>query len=167
MVEWYLASLNRGSEGDEQGSHLHIDNHSQLGEVFEATEERVQTVIDRHPRVAGKVRVTLAYDGERFAEHMRTAHVLFGWDVADRALLRGGAPNLRWIHAHGAGISHLMPLDWLPLSVALTNSRGVHGQRAAEYVCMAVLMLNNRIPEMVTSQREGRWVQRFNDDLVG
>ena len=147
--------------------HLHIDNYRALGEVFEATEERVQRVLEGYPRLTDKVRVTIAYDGERFAEHIATAHALFAWDVADRTLIRDNAPNLRFFHAHGAGVSHLMPLNWLPRAVTLTNSRGVHGQRAMEYVCMAVLMLNNRVPEMVTSQREGRWIQRFNDDVVG
>ena len=147
--------------------HLHIDNYPELGEVFEATEERVQRVLDGYPRLTDKVRVTIAYDGERFAEHIRTAHALFAWDVSDRTLIRTDAPKLRFIHAHGAGVSHMMPLDWLPRAVVLTNSRGVHGQRAMEYVCMAVLMLNNRVPEMVTGQREGRWLQRFNDDVAG
>ena len=147
--------------------HLHIDNYTPLGEVFEATEERVQKVLRGYPRLAGKVEVTIAYDGDRFAEHIATAHALFAWDAHERPLIRSSAPNLRFIHAHGAGVSHLMPLDWLPRSVILTNSRGVHGQRAMEYVCMAVLMLNNRVPEMVTSQREGQWIQRFNDDVVG
>ena len=147
--------------------HLHIDNYTALGEVFEATEERVNSVLQRFPRLTDQVRVSIGYDGDRFAEHISTAHALFAWDVSDRALVRGGAPNLRFIHAHGAGVSHMMPLDWLPRTVTLTNSRGVHGQRAMEYVCMAVLMLNNRVPEMVTSQREGQWIQRFNDDLMG
>ena len=147
--------------------HLHIDNYTELGEVFEATEARVQSVMSAHSRLKDKVRVTIAYDGERFAEHIRTAHALFAWDVSERALLREGAPNLRFVHAHGAGVSHLMPLDWLPREITLTNSRGVHGQRAMEYVCMAVLMLNNRVPEMITSQREGQWIQRFNDDVTG
>ena len=145
--------------------HLHIDNYRALGEVFEATEERVQRVLAGYPRLTDKVQVTIAYDGDRFAEHIATAHALFAWDVADRTLIRTSAPNLRLFHAHGAGVSHLMPLDWLPRAVTLTNSRGVHGQRAMEYVCMAVLMLNNRLPEMVTSQREGQWIQRFNDDV--
>ena len=147
--------------------HLHIDNYTELGEVFEASEARVHRVLERYPRLTDKVRVTIAYDGERFAEHIATAHALFAWDVSDRTLVRTDAPNLQFIHAHGAGVSHMMPLDWLPRAVTLTNSRGVHGQRAMEYVCMAVLMLNNRVPEMITSQREGRWIQRFNDDVSG
>jgi len=32
---------------------------------------------------------------------------------------------------------------------------------------MAVLMLNNRLPEMVTNQRQGRWEQLFNSAVVG
>ncbi len=51
--------------------------------------------------------------------------------------------------------------------MTFTNNRGVHGARAAEYAIMAVLMLNNRVPEMVTHQRAGRWEQTFNTGIAG
>jgi glyoxylate/hydroxypyruvate reductase len=54
--------------------------------------------------------VTIGHDGDVYARAMRTAHVLFGWRF-DRAGLAEKAPNLRWVHARGAGINHLMPLD--------------------------------------------------------
>jgi len=43
----------------------------------------------------------------------------------------------------------------------------VHGSRAHEYAIMAILMLNNRVPEMVTHQRAGRWQQVFNSGIEG
>ena len=51
--------------------------------------------------------------------------------------------------------------------MVFTNNRGVHGARAHEYAIMAVLMLNNRVPEMVTHQRAGRWEQTFNTGIAG
>jgi phosphoglycerate dehydrogenase-like enzyme len=77
------------------------------------------------------------------------------------------AQRLRWIHQTGAGISHLLPLDWLPDHVVLTNSRGVHEQKAGEFAACALLMLNNLIPIYVTNQRKQRWVQEFNDPIDG
>ena len=61
----------------------------------------------------------------------------------------------------------MLPLTWLPKGVVLTNNRGVHGNRATEYVIGAVLMLNNRLPEMVTDQRARRWQQCFNTTIRG
>ena len=88
------------------------------------------------------------------------------WKI-DLSNLKERAPNLKWIHVTGAGIEYFTPFDWLPDGVTFTNNRGVHGERANEYTIMAVLMLNNRIPEMVTSQREGVWRKAFNTGVAG
>ena len=146
--------------------HLHIDNDTSLGEVFEVTPARIRDALKKFPKVKAKVRITLEDDGERLDEHLRTADVLFGWNF-DRSNLAERAPRLRWIHAPGAGINHFLPFDWLPAHVVFTNNRGIHGARAHEYAIMAILMLNNRVPEMVTNQRRGKWQQVFNSGIEG
>ena len=146
--------------------HMHIDNDSSLGEVFEVTPARIKASLARFPAVAKRLDITLEQDGHRLEEHLRTADVLFGWRF-DRGNLARRAPKLRWIHAPGAGINHFLPFDWLPPGVVFTNNRGVHGARAHEYAIMAILMLNNRVPEMVTHQRAGRWQQVFNSGIEG
>lgn len=146
--------------------HLHVENSRDMGAVFEATPARVEAALARHPRLKGKVKLTIGYDGDIYAKAMRSAHVLFGWHF-DREDLARKAPNLRWVHAHGAGVNHLMPLDWLPPGAVLTNSRGVHGARADEYTLMAILMLNNGLPRMMNNQRQARWEQIFNNSVVG
>ncbi len=146
--------------------HLHIENNRELGEVFEASRKRVKEALARHPSLKGRLKITIGYDGDIYANAMRTADVLFGWRFA-RDDLAARAPNLRWIHAHGAGVNHLMPLDWLPRGVVLTNSRGVHGPKADEYTVMALLMLNNQLPRIVTNQRRARWEPAFNSGIAG
>ena len=146
--------------------HLHVDNLTRLGEVFHASPDRIEEARRRHPEVAAQVKITMGYDNEGLEEALRTADVLFGWEFS-RENLSERAPRLRWFHAHGAGVNHLMPLDWLPRGAVLTNSRGVHGERATEYAAMALLMLNNRVPEMVTWQRRGRWGKFFNSHIRG
>lgn len=146
--------------------HLHIENMSALGEVFEATPARVEAALARHPSLRRKVEITIGRDGDIFEREMPTADVLFGWQF-DRANLEALAPRLRWVHAHGAGVSHLMPLDWLPKGAVLTNSRGVHGPKADEYTIMAILMLNNNLPQCVSQQREARWNQVFGTAIAG
>jgi len=81
--------------------------------------------------------------------------------------LAKAAPNLRWIHIIGAGIEPLLPLDWLPDGFVLTNNSGVHVQKTREAAMMALLMLNARLPAIVTNQREARWDQIFTPRIAG
>jgi glyoxylate/hydroxypyruvate reductase len=157
----------RGGEGTlELPLHLHVETNRDMGEVFQVTPERVEEALGRHPRLAGNVRVTIGCDGDIYSRAVRTADVLFGWRF-DRENLAEKAPRLRWIHVHGAGINHLIPLDWLPRGAVLTNSRGIHGEKADEYTIMAILMLNNRMPEIMNNQRRGIWEQPFNTAVAG
>ena len=172
-----IHSLDSNSAGVEMASdtasrehahkiHMHVDNVTRLGEVFHASRARVDAALARRPEVATRIEVTIGYDNDGLEEQLGTVDVLFGWDIPLQRLAQR-APGLRWFHAHGAGINHLMPLDWLPAGAVLTNSRGVHGERATEYAAMAILMLNNRVPEMVTHQRQGRWGKFFNTHIGG
>ena len=77
------------------------------------------------------------------------------------------APDLKWIHIIGAGIEPLLPLDWLPSGVVLTNNSGVHFEKAVESVTMVLLMLNSRIPEMVHNQIGSIWNQLFTPAIRG
>ena len=66
-----------------------------------------------------------------------------------------------------AGVNHLLPLDWLPRGVVLTNSSGVHSELAGQYAAGAVLALNFRVPVHATNQRNGLWDQVFNSPVGG
>jgi glyoxylate/hydroxypyruvate reductase len=146
--------------------HLHIENTGSLGPVFQVTKQTLTEALARHPSVAKRITVTIGTDGDIYNDAVKTAEVLFGW-AFDRRRLAESARRLKWIHVHGAGVNHLFPLDWLPKGAVLTNSRGVHGDRAGEYAMMAVLALNNRLPEMFTNQQNARWEQLYNTGIVG
>jgi phosphoglycerate dehydrogenase-like enzyme len=77
------------------------------------------------------------------------------------------APRLRWIHIIGAGIEPLLPLDWLPPGMVLTNNSGVHAEKIHEAATMALLMLNARIPAIITNQKNARWDQIFTPCIAG
>jgi phosphoglycerate dehydrogenase-like enzyme len=83
------------------------------------------------------------------------------------ATLAKAAPNLRSIHMTGAGIEPLLPLDWLPEAVTLTNNSGVHFDKCRESAMMALLMLNGRVPAFAANQRRGCWEQIFTPTVMG
>ena len=145
---------------------LHIENVTALGDVFEITESRLNEALTRHPDIANEFKITIGYDGYGFRQAIANADVLFAWDF-ERTELAAIAPRLLWIQLQGAGVNHLLPLNWIPQGVTLTNSRGVHGKRASEYVMMAILALNNGLPKMMTNQRERRWRQVHNSAIDG
>ena len=146
--------------------HLHIENDNRLDHVFECSAKRVRAALARNPALKDKIRVTIGYSGDKLERELKTADALFCWKVNFPGIEKR-APKLKWIHIHGAGVEHLLPLDWLPKGMKLTNSSGVHGRRAVEYAATAVMMLNNRIPELVTHQRARRWQQCFNSSIDG
>jgi len=67
------------------------------------------------------------------------------------------APRLKLLLITNAGLDRLAPFDWVPPGLALLNNAGVHATKAGEFAIMSVLMLANRVPEMVTHQRAGHW----------
>lgn len=91
--------------------------------------------------------------------------------VTDKDVLAGllplRAPRLKLLFVANAGLDNLAPFDWLPPGVALLNNRGAHAAKAGEFGVMAVLMLANRVPEMVTHQRAGRWRKLWGTVLNG
>ena len=151
---------------NERQIHLHVENSRDVNEVFDISANRVADALARHPEIAAGVRISIGYGGDVLDRELAGADAVMCWDF-DRRDLRRRAPNLRWVHTHGAGVSHMMPLDWLPSGAVLTNSRGVHAQRATEYAFMAILMLNNRIPEMIANQQRARWQEVFNTGIEG
>lgn len=147
-------------------THVHIENNRDLGQVFEFTPQALEAARRRSPASKRRLSFTVGYDGDILENALRTADGLIGWNF-DRRDLSRRAPRLKWVHSIGAGVEHMLPLDWVPRGVTLTNNRGVHGERATEYIAAAVLMLNNRIPEMVRHQQEARWVPSYNTSIKG
>jgi len=146
--------------------HIHIENISTQAPVFQIRPEQYEAAAARHRKLAARLRTTIGWDLEMFDAAMQTAEVLIGWRFPREDLARR-APRLRWIHMTGAGIEHIMPLDWLPPGAVVTTNSGVHAQKAGEFATMALLMISNRIPAMFTAQREGRWHRIFSTPIRG
>ncbi|MFN7084991.1 MAG: D-2-hydroxyacid dehydrogenase [Burkholderiales bacterium] len=145
---------------------VHIENARKKASIFHITQALWDAACARHRDLAGKLDVTIGWDGDVLDDALCTADIVIGVP-ARRNDLRERAPRLRWLHATSAGVDGLLPLDWLPRGVAFTNNRGAHGVKAEQYVRMALTMLNTRLPEILTDQRARRWRQLFSPSIEG
>jgi phosphoglycerate dehydrogenase-like enzyme len=146
--------------------HLHLESASKRSPLFHLTEEKWAAAAKRHRDLAKKLRVTIGWDGDIIDDALKTADVMINSNPP-REHLRERAPRLKWIQTTGAGVDGLMPMSWLPEDVALTNNSGAHGEKAEDSCAMALLMLNARMPEVLTNQRERRWQPIFTTPIEG
>ena len=84
-----------------------------------------------------------------------------------RERLRERAPRLKWIQTTGAGLDAILPLDWLPPGITLTNNRGAHGEKAEDSCTMALLVIHTRLAEMMANQRNHVWKQILSAPIAG
>jgi phosphoglycerate dehydrogenase-like enzyme len=147
---------------------VHIENVSTYHRHVQIDRSAYQRVAKRHPDIARRLDVTIGWDYQDFDQHMKDAEVLvfMGLDFKPAGFAER-APKLKWIQMTSAGVEHIMPFDWLPAHVAMTNNSGVHAEKHGEFGITAVLMLNNNVPVMTTSQRECRWRTVFGTAIAG
>jgi phosphoglycerate dehydrogenase-like enzyme len=117
--------------------------------------------------LAKKLRVTAGWDNEIIDEALNTADFMITNAEPPRDHLRQRAPHLKWIQTTAAGIDSLMPLDWLPLDITLTNNRGAHGPKAEEACLMTLLMLQARMPEIMRNQQQRVWEGVYTVPIAG
>lgn len=146
--------------------HLHLESFRKSPALFHLTEERWKAAAQRHRAAARSLEVTIGWDGDILDEALKTADVMINSNPPSERL-RERAPRLRWIQTTGAGIEHLLPLDWLPLDIALTNNSGAHSAKAEDSCTMAISLLNTRLPQMLANQRAHRWEQIYTSPVAG
>ena len=145
---------------------MHFQSNPKASSVFHTTPDLYAAAAKRHRDVSRYVDATMSMDLDHLETHLRDADVLVGFRFP-RARLASRAPRLQWIHIIGAGVEHLLPFDWLPPGVKLVNNRGVHAPKAGEFAAMAILMLNNALPAVITNQRQRRWEEIFSTPVTG
>ena len=127
-------------------------NTAEGEDVFTITNERFANVLKEFTDIENSLDPFIDWDTDHFDQSMQDAEVLLTWNLPTENLAQK-APKLKWIHCIGAGVEHMLPMDWLPEGVTLTNNKGVHAAKAAEFGLMSVLMLHSHIPAVVTNQR--------------
>jgi len=134
--------------------------------VFTISKEKYDVATEKYPELANQLDVFVDWDTDHFAESMKTAEVLLTWNLPTENLAEV-APKLKWIHIIGAGVEHLCPMNWVPEGVTVTNNKGAHADKAGEYALMAVLMLHNKMPAVLTNQRSNHWESLFSTPIEG
>lgn len=146
--------------------HIHLQNPA--GEtLFAFSDSMWAAACDRAGAIAQGHQVTIGRTPADFATAMRTAEAV----ISDAGVLRScmpfAAPHLKLVFVTNAGLDALAPYDWLPPGAALMNNRGTHAGKAGEFGIMSLLMLANRVPRMVTQQRQGVWKEMWGSVLGG
>src|SRR3990172_2250913 len=93
--------------------HLHIENTRNKASIYHITHERWDAACKHHRGLAGRLHVTIGWDGDIIEGAPKTADILVGVP-ARRDSLAARAPRLRWIHSTSAGVDGFLPFDWLP-----------------------------------------------------
>jgi phosphoglycerate dehydrogenase-like enzyme len=154
----------------EPDRHLHFETRATKPRVFKMTEEGIASAKARST-VPG-ARTSLGHDLTDLGWLSDTTGLVTSNDIIRDPKfpirnLGSVAPRLRWIHIIGAGVEPLLPLDWLPEHVILTNNSGIHVEKTRESAMMALLMLNARLPTIATNQRNAHWEQIFTPSIAG
>ncbi|MCP4765653.1 MAG: D-2-hydroxyacid dehydrogenase [Gammaproteobacteria bacterium] len=134
--------------------------------VFTISMEKYRHTAAQFPDLAGQLDVFVDWDTDHWVESMREAEVLLTWNLPTENLAEV-APKMKWIHCIGAGVEHLCPMNWVPEGVTITNNKGAHADKAGEYALMAVLMLHNKMPEILHNQRSAVWNSLFSTPIAG
>jgi phosphoglycerate dehydrogenase-like enzyme len=147
--------------------HVHLENLSTKERIYWLTPDLVPAARRRHRDLtAQRVRVTVGEDFTNLTQQLKTAHVLLisADGIKDPRFPQeafAAAPQLKLVQLIGAGVEGLFPFDWLPPHIQLATASGVHVEKAREFLLMALLALNFRLPEILRNQRRAHWDMIF------
>ena len=141
-------------------------NTAEGEDVFTITRERFDKAISKFQNLGDDMDVFIDWDTDNFESSMADTDVLLTWNLPTQNLAKI-APKLKWIHCIGAGVEHMLPMDWIPDGVVLTNNKGVHSAKAGEFGLMAILMLHSHIPAVVTNQHHKIYDSLYASPIAG
>lgn len=146
--------------------------------IYQATNEQLEDMLKRHSDIANRVEITVSSvekykpvdwtknDLDGYLRLAQGADVLYGYTFLTEGI-QDYAPDLKWIQSASSGVEQLMPFDWIPDGVTLTNSRGIHQERSGESFAMYLGMLNMKIPTLFSKQCKGEWNQIYTSVIAG
>ena len=134
--------------------------------VFTITKNHFDEAFKKFPKIKDKVEVFIDWDMVNFDISIPKSDILIAWNFPKNQIKKI-SPNLKWIHCISAGVEHLLPLDWAPKELILTNNSGVHSKKAGEFGLMSVLMLHNHIPKIISNQMDKKFKSLFSNPISG
>ncbi|MGE0415172.1 MAG: D-2-hydroxyacid dehydrogenase [Acetobacteraceae bacterium] len=146
---------------------MRIHHHNPTDDpLFDFSLPMWHAAAERAPDIGQGHQVTVGTTAADFAAAMTEAEALICDVGVVKTYFPCVAPKLKLLFLTNAGLDRLAPFDWLPDGVVLMNNRGTHAAKSGEFGIMSLLMLANRVPQMVTHQRAGRW-QKLWGAVVG
>lgn len=148
---------------------IHFETRANKPRVFRITPSLIESAKHRNGQ---DIATSLGEDWRDLSKLAQAAGLVTAIDLLTdpkfpKLALADAAPHLRWIHVTGAGIEPLLPLDWMPPQLTLTNNSGVHAEKVRESALMMLLMLNAGLPAMIDNQRKAHWQQIFSPTIRG
>ena len=133
---------------------------------FTITKEHIDKVLENESEIREKIEFFIDWDEDNFISSISNSEILLAYDFPT-INLKEIAPNLRWVHCTAAGVEHMSPFNWAPEKLIITNSSGVHANKAGEYGLMSVLMLQNHMPKIITNQKNKEFISLFSNPIAG
>lgn len=109
---------------------------------------------------------------DQYQKHLEKAEVLFCHRLpSEYASYKTCASRLKWLHLAAASADFSVETGEKLDNVLVTNSRGLHSQRAAEYVIGAIIAYTKGFLKYREKQQEKKWARvellRSNKTLAG
>jgi phosphoglycerate dehydrogenase-like enzyme len=145
---------------------IHLQNPAN-DPLFDFSRAMWNAAAERAPDIGSAHDVSVGTTDADFALAIQDAEALICDAGVVKAQFPCVAPKLRLLFVTNAGLDRLAPYDWLPPGVVLMNNRGTHAAKSGEFAIMSLLMLANRVPQMVTHQRAGNWRKLWGAVLAG
>lgn len=144
---------------------LHLESRRAQPSAFHLDKDAWTIAARRHPELAKLIDVTFGWDGEILNDALASANAIIASRFDRQAV--NAAPDLKWIHTTGAGVDHLIPLTDFRESLILSNSSGIHSDKAGESALMAMLMLNAKMPAVIRNQAQRTWKSMLTNPIHG
>ncbi len=111
------------------------------------------------------VEVAAGNDEAHLGEHIGDAEILLTFRFPTEVLSR--ARRLRWIQLTSAGAEQVLAAPEWRRDIAVTNTRGIHGEAMAEYTATVMLALQWRLPALIRDQQARRWQPELVRPIAG
>ncbi len=99
---------------------------------------------------------TVVWSDEEFASAAGGCDVLVATSLSPKMVQQ--IPNLKWLHAHSAGVEAVLIPEFVDSPAVLTNSRGTMAPEVAEHAMLLMLALSRGLDIAAGAQREGEWI---------